>query len=80
MRLLVHSGGQEITVKANLDRMSGTEIVTLRKAATLTNKSPETIRKWCKKHQIGDFRDGRWHVRKADLNRILRARIVLGQR
>ena len=59
--------------------MGETEFLSLRKAAQAAGVSHVTIRDWCAKHAIGELVDGRWHVRRADLNRILRARSVLGR-
>ncbi len=60
--------------------MSGTEILTLRKAAEVAKVSHVTVREWCEKHGIGELQeDGRWHIRRADLNRVVRARAILGR-
>lgn len=57
--------------------MSGTEITSLRSAAKLAGVSPEAVRLWCEKFDIGELRGNRWHIRVADLNKIIRARSVL---
>jgi transposase len=59
--------------------MSGTEFTSLRKAAKAVGVSQETIRAWCEKHHIGELRDGSWHISRPALNRILRAREILGR-
>lgn len=59
--------------------MSGSEILSLRGAAKIAAVSHETVRQWCEKGVLGQRVGDRWHIPKTDLNRILRARRVLGK-
>ena len=59
--------------------MPETDFLSLRKAACAAKVSHVTIRNWCIEHGIGEYVEGRWHIRRADLNRIVRARTVLGR-
>ncbi len=53
------------------------EIISLRAAAKVANVSHTAIKQWCDAYNIGELRDGRWHIDRAALKRIMRARAVL---
>lgn len=59
--------------------MSGEDFITLRAAARSVNVSHETVRSWCLRLKVGELRNGRWHVSRAALRRIMRARAVLAR-
>jgi len=59
--------------------MSRNNIQTLRRAAILAGVSAETVREWCHKYGIGRYEAGVWHISRAGLNKIIRARTVLGK-
>lgn len=46
----------------------------LREAARYAGVSYQAIRDWAQEHQIGELRDGRWHIDREKLDHILASR------
>lgn len=59
--------------------MSKKQIIGLRQAAKIAGVSRVAVGKWCDKHDIGVMIDGVWHIDRAALMKIVRARLVLGR-
>lgn len=59
--------------------MSSKQIVGLRRASQIAGVSRVAVGNWCEKYGIGTMVDGVWHIDRAALMKIVRARLVLGR-
>lgn len=53
------------------------KIIGSRAAAKIAGVSHATICNWCARYGIGELKEGRWHVSRAHLAKIMKAREVL---
>lgn len=53
------------------------DLTSLRQAAQVVGVSHASIRNWCIRLKVGELRNGRWHVSRAALRRIMLARAVM---